>query len=413
MWQKGPETRTYATELKKAGYVTMYSGKYLNTYGSKASGGVEHVPPGWDFWSGLVGNSKYYNYTLSINGKAERHGDSYEDDYLTDVIGRKAQSFLNHFLTINSTSPFLMVLAPPAPHAPFTPAPQYSNHFLNHTAPRTPAFNHKSDGSTQKHWLIQSQPQLMSPEVIATVDEAFRNRWRTLLSVDDLVDGVLQTLDQSNLLKDTVVVFTSDHGYHLGQFGLPLDKRQLYETDLRVPLLVRGPGIVSNTTKGNVVTNIDLAPTLIELGMGRIPVEMDGASFVHLIRNESNFITPPQPQHSFLVEYHGEGGAHGVDQQCRAITDQNMVECGVQYGCKCQDVKNNTFSCVRTFSQSEDTIYCHFLDDVGFIEMYNLKQDPFQLYNIGGELTPEVKSVYEEKIQTLKKCQGREECFQA
>ena len=64
----------------------MYAGKYLNQYGRKEGGGVEHVPPGWDWWAGLVGNSKYYNYTLSINGKAEHHGDNYTRDYLTDVI---------------------------------------------------------------------------------------------------------------------------------------------------------------------------------------------------------------------------------------------------------------------------------------------------------------------------------------
>ena len=63
--------------MKQAGYRTMYAGKYLNQYGAREAGGVSHVPPGWDWWIGLVGNSKYYNYTLSINGKPQRHGDDY------------------------------------------------------------------------------------------------------------------------------------------------------------------------------------------------------------------------------------------------------------------------------------------------------------------------------------------------
>ena len=73
----------------------MYAGKYLNQYGEGAGGGVQHVPPGWDWWLGLVGNSRYYNYTLSVNGKAKSHGDNYVRDYLTDVIRRHAVSFLD------------------------------------------------------------------------------------------------------------------------------------------------------------------------------------------------------------------------------------------------------------------------------------------------------------------------------
>ena len=80
---------------QEAGYRTMYAGKYLNQYGEGAGGGVQHVPPGWDWWLGLVGNSRYYNYTLSVNGKAKSHGDNYVRDYLTDVIRRHAVSFLD------------------------------------------------------------------------------------------------------------------------------------------------------------------------------------------------------------------------------------------------------------------------------------------------------------------------------
>ena len=84
------------------------------------------VPKGWDHWYGLVGNSKYYNYTLNVNGVLEDHGDSYENDYLTDIIGRHALEFLSNH---DGERPFLMVLATPASHAPFTPAPQYSEEF--------------------------------------------------------------------------------------------------------------------------------------------------------------------------------------------------------------------------------------------------------------------------------------------
>ena len=100
-WQNGPEKQTFATVLeRKGGYLNFYAGKYLNAYGNPKVGGVEHVPSGWHFWAGLVGNSKYYDYRLSINGKAEKHGSEYEKDYLTDVIGRKAESFLNMYIRV-------------------------------------------------------------------------------------------------------------------------------------------------------------------------------------------------------------------------------------------------------------------------------------------------------------------------
>ena len=88
-------------------------------------GGHRHVPPGWDWWFGLVGNSKYYNYTLSVDGKPEHHGDNYSTDYLTDVLRRHSVRFLDRFYNNphRGDSPFFMMLAPPACHSPFTPAP--------------------------------------------------------------------------------------------------------------------------------------------------------------------------------------------------------------------------------------------------------------------------------------------------
>lgn len=85
-WQQGPEKQTMNTFLKTLGYGTLFAGKYLNQYGIDKTGGPQHVPPGWDEWYGLVGNSKYYDYTLSVNGKAEVHGSDYKKDYLTDAI---------------------------------------------------------------------------------------------------------------------------------------------------------------------------------------------------------------------------------------------------------------------------------------------------------------------------------------
>ena len=175
---------------------------------------------------------RYYNYTLSINGVAEEHGDNYEDDYLTDVIGRKAESWLNSYekQSNEDKKPFLMVLSTPAPHGPFTPAPQYANEFANEKAPRTPAFNYAEEGNSRKHWVMRQQPLPLTQDLIDEVDEVFRNRWRTLLSVDDMVDKVMTKIEAMGELDNTFFILTSDHGYHLGTFGLMWDKRMMYDT---------------------------------------------------------------------------------------------------------------------------------------------------------------------------------------
>ena len=97
-----------------------------------------------------VGNSKYYFYTLSVNGEAERHGGNYAEDYLTDLLHARALEFLD---SRDTEKPFLLVVAPPASHAPFTPAPQYQDRFPNLTAPRLPSFN--VDSGATKHWLTR------------------------------------------------------------------------------------------------------------------------------------------------------------------------------------------------------------------------------------------------------------------
>ena len=108
---------------------SAYFGKYLNNYDGL------RVPPGWDDWSGLVKNSRYYNYSLNINGKIVRHNSDYKKDYFTDLMARdSANYFRRHVKT--SSKPLFMVVSMAAPHGPEDSAPQYQNHFENITAPR-------------------------------------------------------------------------------------------------------------------------------------------------------------------------------------------------------------------------------------------------------------------------------------
>lgn len=149
-WRERNEPRTIGAILSANGYRTGFFGKYLNMYALSASGvGPEHVPQGWAKWFGLVGNSVYYNYDVSNDGEREHHGTDYTADYLPDLVKNESVKFIQDA----SDLPFFMYIAPPAPHRPATPAPQYNATFAGKPAPRTPSYGYKG---RDKHWLVST-----------------------------------------------------------------------------------------------------------------------------------------------------------------------------------------------------------------------------------------------------------------
>ena len=108
-------------------FVAGYFGKYLNKYWGA------HIPKGWDEWHGLIRNSKFYNYTVNINGRKVHHGWDYAQDYFPDVITNESLAFFRHSKEANPNQPILMVMSYPGPHGPEDSAPQYSNLFFNVT----------------------------------------------------------------------------------------------------------------------------------------------------------------------------------------------------------------------------------------------------------------------------------------
>ncbi|XP_007252796.2 N-acetylglucosamine-6-sulfatase [Astyanax mexicanus] len=395
-WQKTQEPETFPAILQKYGYYqTFFAGKYLNEYGNKQAGGVEHVPPGWDYWFALERNSKYYNYTLSVNGKAQRHGQNYSEDYLTDVLANVSIDFLQYK---SNYRPFFMMVSTPAPHSPWTAAPQYEGQFTKVKAPRDPNFNvHGKD----KHWLVRQAKTPMANSSVEYLDNAYRRRWRTLLSVDDLVEKVVKKLEVRGELENTYIIFTSDNGYHTGQFSMPLDKRQLYEFDIRVPLLVRGPDIKPNQTSSLLVANIDLGPTIVDMaGWDVNKTKMDGMSFLPIMTGKANSSTW---RSDFLVEYEGEG--HNVSDPACPILGPGVSECFPD--CVCEDSYNNTYACVRTVSPAANLQYCEFDDNEVFVEVYNLTADPFQLTNIAKTIDQEVLEKMNHRLMMLQSCSGQ------
>nr|XP_020464340.1 N-acetylglucosamine-6-sulfatase isoform X1 [Monopterus albus]XP_020464341.1 N-acetylglucosamine-6-sulfatase isoform X1 [Monopterus albus] len=395
-WQKSDEAHTFPTLLQSiAGYQTFFAGKYLNQYGHSEAGGLEHVPPGWNHWVGLEKNSKYYNYTLSVNGKAQKHGADYSKDYLTDLLANMSLDFLQYK---SSHQPYFMMVSTPAPHSPWTAAPQYQHSFNSTKAPRDPSFNaHGKD----KHWLIRQAKTPMSNSSVQFLDDAFRNRWRTLLSVDDLVEKIVKRLEDGGELDNTYIFFTSDNGYHTGQFSLPLDKRQLYEFDIRVPLMVRGPNIKPNQTSQMLVVNVDLGPTILDIaGYNVNKTQMDGMSFLPILEGKMN---SSSWRTDILVEYQGEG-SNVSDPACPQL-GPGVSQCFPD--CVCEDSYNNTYACVRTVAPSSNLQYCEFDDDEVFVEIYNVTADPYQLENKAKTIDHEVLEKMNHRLMMLQACTGQ------
>ncbi|KAH8245860.1 hypothetical protein KR038_005883, partial [Drosophila bunnanda] len=394
-WQRVVEPRALPAILQQHGYNTFYAGKYMNEYKG------EQVPRGWNEFHGLHGNSRYYNYTLRENA----NNIYYKTTYLTDLLSNRTADFLRRASQqagSEDRKPFFAMVAPPAAHQPFTPAPRHAGVFSKTKAVRTPSFNQPTE---DKHWLVRSS-RLLRNETIHIIDSYFRMRWETLLAVDEMVVNLVAALNESQSLDDTYIVYTSDNGYHVGQFAQPFDKRQPYETDIRIPLLIRGPGIAPGSHIDTAVSLVDLAPTILAWANVSTPDFMDGESFHELLSTDTD---GPFPR-SLLIEYWGEGNRNTYNPECPWSQQDELAQCTLEADCHCQDAWNNTYACIRTIRYRDHRIYCEFRDHENFLEAYDLQEDPYQLNNIAYDLLPIEQALYSLRLKNLTQCSGHS-CF--
>jgi len=354
----GREQATIATWLKAAGYRTYLAGKYMNGYGF---GVVGPAPPGWIQWSAGIGDQPFngFNYSIDENGTFVRYG-SAPSDYLTDVITRKATAAIRQ--AAHDSVPLFLFLTPFTPHLPAVAAPRHAGLFSSTQLP-TPANFNEADVS-DKPIAIRSRPLLGSTE-IAGLTTLYQKRLRSLQAIDDLVDSVVATLEKLNLLNKTWIFYTSDNGFHLGEHRGLQGKNLPYEEDLRVPFVVRGPGVPAGRVVTQVGLNIDLAATLMDIAGGTATVPQDGRSLLPLLKGAS----PPSWRQSFEAE-------RGPDDTAAIFLRTESTHPQVEAGDAMERFPGTGWNAIRTGRWK----YVEW--ETGERELYDLQTDPFEMTNL-------------------------------
>jgi N-acetylglucosamine-6-sulfatase len=286
--------------LQRAGYSTAHVGKFLNGYGE--GNGAAAVPPGWTEWYGTEDPTTYrmYGYELNENGNLNTYGDYDVPDpalYQTDLLAGKATDFINRrapqeapfFLSVAPLAPHVEVFRrdpgdddPPTPNYPNPrPAPRHIDALANENLPKKGAFNEAN--VNDKPEAIRNMPPLDGP-AIGQARNKYRSRLTSLLAVDDMVGNLVKSLRANGELNRTLIVFTSDNGFLLGEHRIRTGKQYPYEPSVRVPLLMRGPGIPKGEDRDQLVANVDLAPTLADFGRAATGLPPDGRSVRRLIK---------------------------------------------------------------------------------------------------------------------------------
>ncbi|WP_239089318.1 sulfatase family protein [Sphaerimonospora thailandensis] len=352
------ETSTVGTWMHDAGYRTALMGKYLNQYPTGAS--WSYIPPGWDEWAVPVTRLyQEYGYALNENGTIRQYGHA-ADDYLEDVLSAKAGAFAT-----STTGPFFLYLAPVAPHLPAHYAPRHADAFSDEIAPRTASFD-QADTSAEPQWLRERAP--LSAKDVRRIDRVHRNRLRAMLGVDDMVGDLVATLARTGRLDDTYIFLTSDNGFHLGQHRLRPGKTTPFEEDIRVPMIVRGPGVAPGSAIGALASTVDLAPTFAELGGAVTPSYAEGRSLVPLLQGR----TVPW-RNAVLVEF-----AH-ADYSPRTPPDYGVL-------------RTDRYSYVEYAT--------------GERQLYDLSEDPAQLHNLAATADPFLMVALSARLAMLRTCAG-------
>jgi N-acetylglucosamine-6-sulfatase len=282
-------SNTMPVWLQNAGYRTMHVGRYLNGYEA-----FYGVPAGWSDWVGLPhsGAFNYYAWKAFDHGVVRAYPDAaHPGEYLTDFETRKGVELIDD--ASKGDKPFYLQVWYTAPHRgsprdpddprrPGTPSPalRHRDAFANVRMPRPPSFNERN--MYDKPQVVADRPRL-TPELEAGVEENWRQENEALMAVDEGVAQIVDALRRNGQLDNTLIVFLSDNGFMHGEHRALAEKVLPYEESIRVPLVLRGPGVPRGRVDHRLVTNVDVPSTILDatdVTPGRV---QDGRSLLELL----------------------------------------------------------------------------------------------------------------------------------
>jgi N-acetylglucosamine-6-sulfatase len=296
------DSATTATALDEAGYRTGFIGKYVNGYTRLALQDPPYVPPGWDLWRAMGNAGFMWGWSQVVQGELRVWGSQHEHrEYQTDVLARQARSFVRS--SVEADQPFFLTVSTLAPHAERfrdgiprvnpRPAPRHRHSYDDEPFPKTESFN-EADVSDKPDW-VQEAPRI-DRRLRKQIQTRYRDRLASLSAVDEMVGRLVDALRDGDALRDTLVIFTSDNGYLLGEHRLR-GKDVSYREAAAVPLLARGAGLPRGAKVDAPVGNIDVAATIYDATGVDPAVEQDGVSLLEVADDPGDYA-----DRDFLIE---------------------------------------------------------------------------------------------------------------
>ena len=377
--------------LQRAGYHTAHLGKFLNGYGDQEPA---DVPPGWSDWHATVDYSTYqmWGYTMNDNGRMHTYGHAFDEDprlYQTDLLASKAAAIVKRqatrraplFLSVNFLAPHHEARSiQRRTHRMVRPAPRHRRAFASAPLARGASFN-EADMSDKPRFLRRRRP--LTAREIAGIRRDAHARRAALLAVDDGVARIVAAVRRSGELDNTYFIFTSDNGYMQGEHRVRSGKMLPYEPSARVPLVMRGPGIPARRVSRELVANIDLAPTVLQLAGATAGKTVDGRSLLPFARNPAL-----RTNRAILHETGGRRYAGPREQDERTNLRRPLK-------------RVMTYKAIRT----SRWLYIRWRD--GSRELYDLRRDPDELQSLhAGRRHRRVRHVLATRLRALARCAG-------
>jgi len=396
--------------LHRNGYKTAVFGKIHNNQAEWLCSKENHTEPFTHIETECSPCGNYFpaSFVVKSNDAVHTSMETFShhtatSNYSHAQYGNRSAAFIKQ--TAAAGDPFFVFVGTTGPHLPAIPAPwhQAIADNMNITAPRSPNFNKLG----VDHFDLLSTHPPLTDALVADVDHLMKQRWGVLLSIDDLVAGLHKAVVDAGVVDNTYFFYSSDHGYHLGQFRIPIEKMLPYETDIRIPLFIKGPGIAPGTVLNEMVANIDVAPTLLDLAGIPIPTIMDGMSLKPLLissaggagktdTSPSTKTAPPGWRTRFASEF-AEGGIqhYGPFQGAAGLYDN----------------PDNQWRMLRVINTTHNLAYTEFDKDyifetIQFHELYDTKADPWQQHNLWNSTPPAIQAALHAELVNMFSCTG-------